>query len=147
VLADLLTVGNAVATVFLTGLSWTIAVVVYPGFAEVGPTAAWSRFHDAHSRRISYVVGLPWAVQGVTGIGLLFDRPAGVPLWLVLLAGVAAAATVATTVVGAVPVHERLGHGFDPALLRSLLRWHWLRTVAWTLSAGCGVAILQLAQT
>lgn len=145
-MGDVLAVGHAVAALFLTGLSWTVAVVVYPGFAEVGRSDVWPRFHAAHSRRITWVVGPPWAVQGLTVLGLLLTRPDGVPLWLVLLGGVFAAATVATTVVGAVPVHVRLAE-FDPTLLRRLLRWHAVRTVAWTASAACGVAMLVLAMT
>jgi hypothetical protein len=140
-----LVVSQAVAAVFLAGLSWTVAVVVYPGFAEVG-SRSWTAFHAAHSRRIALLVGPPWAVQGLTVLGLLLDRPDGVPLWLVLLIGAAVATTVVTTIVGAVPIHERLGNGFDPALLRGLLRWHAFRTAAWTLAAGCGVAMAVLAQ-
>jgi hypothetical protein len=142
--ADVLVVAHAIAAVFLTGLSWTVALVVYPGFAEVGPTEAWPRFHAAHSRRITLAVGPPWAVQGLTMLGLLIDRPADDPLWLVLLTAVAAAATVVTTVVGAVPIHTRLAT-FDPLLLRRLLRWHAARTLAWTASAAGGVALLVLA--
>lgn len=139
---EVLVVAHAAAALFLAGLSWTVAVVVYPGFAQVGPSAAWASFHAAHSRRITLVVAPPWAVQGLAVAGLLVDQPAGVPLWLVLVAGVAAATTVATTVVGAVPVHTRLGAGFDPLLLRRLLRWHAVRTAAWTASAVLGVAML-----
>jgi hypothetical protein len=142
---DVLVVAYIVAAVFLTGLSWTVAVVVYPGFAEVGPSAAWPRFHAAHSRRITFVVAPPWAVQGLTVLGLLLDRPARVPFWLVLLTGLFAAATVLTTVVGAVPLHTRLVT-FDPMLLRRLLRWHAARTGAWTASAACGVVMLVLAR-
>lgn len=142
-LAELLLYAHAAAVLFLAGLSWTVAVVVYPGFAEAAGDD-WSAFHTAHTRRITWVVGPPWAVQGLTVAGLLLTRPNGVPLGLVLLAAASAAATVALTVFAAVPLHERLGEGFDVVLHRRLLRSHWWRTAAWTVAAGAGLAMLVL---
>jgi hypothetical protein len=142
VLPQLLLTAHLVAVLFLVGLSWTVAVVVYPGFAEVGD--GWTRFHAAHSRRMTLVVAPPWAVQGVTVLGLLLDRPAGVPLGWVLVAGAAGAATVLLTVLGAVPMHTRLGAGFDRALHRRLERSHAWRTLAWTV-AGAAAVVMQLS--
>lgn len=144
-LADLLVVAHAVAVLFLAGFAWTVTVVVYPGFVEAGRTAAWPDFHAAHSRRITYLVAPPWAVQGITLVGLLVTRPDGVPLGLVLLAGVAAAVTVLETFLGAVPVHQRLGSGFDRRLHRRLVRADAWRTGAWTVSAVLGVVLLVTA--
>lgn len=144
-LADLLLVAHAASVLFLAGLAWTVTVVVYPGFAGVGRTPAWPAFHAAHSRRITYVVGPPWAVQGMTVLGLLVTRPDGVGLGLVLLAGVAAVASVAWTALGAVPVHTRLGDGFDRRLHRLLLRANAWRTGAWTLAAGVALVMLVTA--
>ena len=31
-----------------------------------------------------------------------------------------------------VPMHERLGRGFDPAAHRRLVATNWIRTIAWT---------------
>jgi hypothetical protein len=142
VLADVLVVAHAAASLFLAGLSWTVAVVVYPGFAEAGRGPQWGAFHAAHSRRITWVVGPPWAVEGLTVAGLLVTRPDGVPLWLVLLAGAAGAATVALTVLSAVPLHERLGPGFDHRLHRRLQRSHAWRTLAWSVAASAGLGML-----
>ncbi len=144
-LADLLLVTHAASVLFLAGLAWTVSVVVYPGFAAVGPTSAWPAFHAAHSRRITSVVGPPWAVQGLTVLGLLVARPDGVPLWLVLLAGAAAAGTVACTAAGAVPVHARLGNGYSAQLHRRLRRADAWRTAAWSAAAVCAIAMLLLA--
>lgn len=141
-LTDVLVVAHATSVLFLAGLAWTVTVVVYPGFVEAGRGESWSEFHAAHSRRITYVVTPPWAVQGVTVLGLLFARPDGVPLWLVLLAGLAAAGTVLQTFLGAVPVHERLGEGFDRRLHRRLVRADAWRTGAWTVGAVLGVVMV-----
>jgi hypothetical protein len=132
-----LLVVHALAVAFLTGLSWVVQVVVYPSFRVVGPTAAWPAFHAAHSRGLVRAVGLPWAVQGVTLAALLVDRPDGVPPALALLAGALGAATVALTVLGAVPQHQRLT-AYDDEPVRTLLVVHAWRTAAWT--AGLVVA-------
>lgn len=145
-LADVLVVAHAVAVLFLAGLAWTVTVVVYPGFVQVGRAPSWTEFHTAHSRRITYLVAPPWAVQGVTVVGLLFARPDGVSLWLVLLAGFAAAVTVLETFLGAVPVHQRLGAGFDRRLHRRLVRADGWRTAAWTVAAGLGLVMLLTAE-
>lgn len=141
-LADVLVVAHAVSALFLAGLAWTVTVVVYPGFTEAGKGPSWAAFHAAHSRRITYVVTPPWAVQGITVVGLLLARPAGVPLWLVVLAGLAAAITVLETFLGAVPVHQRLGEGFDRRLHRRLVRADAWRTGAWSVAAVLGLVML-----
>ena len=139
----LLTV-HAVAVSALAGLAWVVQLVVYPGFLLVGPTPAWRAFHDAHSRAMVIAVVLPWATQGVTLGLLLLERPAGVPLALVLVAAVLGLVTVGVTVVESVPLHTRLAT-YDEVLARRLLRTHGLRTAAWTAGALCAAAMLLTA--
>lgn len=142
-LPQVLVTAHLIAVLFLVGLSWTVAVVVYPSFAEAGRGGSWTAFHAAHSRRMTLVVATPWAVQGVAVAGLLLDRPEGVPFGWVLGAAVAGAATVLLTVFGAVPLHTRLGGGFDRSLHRRLERSHVWRTLAWTL-AGVVAVVMQV---
>ncbi len=130
---------HAASTCFLAGLSWVVQLVVYPSFRIVGPTERWLLFHAAHSRRITYAVGLPWLIQGGT-LAALLVTDAG-PRWLLALAAACALATVALTVWGAVPAHERLS-SFDEGLLNRLLRISAWRTAAWTIGAAAGVALV-----
>lgn len=130
---------HAAATLLLAGVGWVVQVVVYPAFALV-PASVWERYHDAHSRRIAYVVGPPWLVQGVTAVVLLVGDP-GRPL--VPACAAAALAGVLLTF-GAVREHRRLAVGVDAAVLRRLLRWNLARSLVWT--AG-GTAALVLAVT
>lgn len=139
----LLTV-HAAAVWALTGLSFTVQRVVYPAFLLVGPTAAWPRLHTQHVRRIAQLVALPWAVQGLTTATLLVAPPSGVPRWLTALTGVLAAITVAVTVLGAVPAHDRLDR-FDAGLVDRLLRASRWRTAAWAGGSGCAATMLLLA--
>ena len=146
--AQVLVVAHAVATLALCGLTWTVAVVVYPGFVEAGEvtdTAGWQRIHAAHSRRMVWAVGPLWLVEGLAVAGLLVERPAAVPFGLILVAAVTGAATVALTVLRAVPLHERLTPGFDPTLVGAL-RWaHGWRSLAWAIAAADGVAMALMA--
>ncbi|HEU0102151.1 MAG TPA: hypothetical protein VFR07_07485 [Mycobacteriales bacterium] len=139
--ALLVPVLHLVTVSYLAGLVWVVQLVVYPGFRAVGPTAAWPAFHRAHGRAMAWAVAAPWAVQGATLGVLLLRRPAGVPLWLVLLAAALALVTVGVTVASSVPLHGRL-QPYDPALADRLVATNWLRTAAWTAGAGVAAAMV-----
>lgn len=119
------------AVAVLAGVGWVVQLVVYPAFRLVGADA-WARYHQAHTRAITRVVGVPWLVQGVSTAALLLssdDR---------LVAAVLAALaliTVVSTVLSAVPAHGRLAPAPDPADITLLLRANAVRTLAWSASA------------
>ena len=136
-----LVIGHLVSTLVLVGVIWTVQVVHYPLMALVGEDR-FVAYEAAHSPRMAAVVMIPWTVQGLTTLGLLVARPAGVPGALVLIAATAAAVPVIVTVVASVPAHVALGSGFDPAVHRRLVRTNWIRTFAWTVHAPVAVAIL-----
>ena len=135
---------HAAATTGLAGLVWVVQVVVYPAFRAAGPTAAWPAVHAHHTRAMASVVTLPWAVQGATLAALLLRRPDGVPLGLLLVAGVLAATTVVVTGACSVPLHGRLGGGYDAVLTDRLIATNWLRTLAWTGGAACALTMAGL---
>lgn len=137
-----LLLAHTAATCALAGLAWVVQVVVYPGFLVVGPTPGWPAAHALHSRRITWVVTGPWAVQGLTLAALLLQHRQ--PLWLLGTASVCALTTVAVTVAVSVPLHARLAVWNEPAA-RRLVRTTWWRTAAWTGSAGCALAMLALS--
>jgi hypothetical protein len=123
---------HLVAVAVLTGVAWVVQVVVYPAFRLVGPQE-WARYHDAHTRAITRVVVLPWAVQGISTVALLLVPPRGSLLAAVVLAVLALVTVVATSAV-AVPAHNRLSARPDAGDLAVLLRAHLVRTLAWTAS-------------
>lgn len=129
----------AAVTCFLAGLSWVVQLVVYPGFRLVGPTPALAAYHREHCRRITWVVGPPWAVQGVCVAVLLLRRDC---LGLVLPIAALAAATVALTVLGAVPAHGALS-SYDDRTVDRLLRASAWRTAAWTAGAVLSLLLLR----
>ncbi len=129
---------HAAATCALAGLVWLVQLVVYPSFLLVGTTPAWPAVHAAHTRWITPVVAIPWAVQGVS-LALLLLRGGLTPL--LVLTGVLALTTVLVTVVVSVPLHSRLGLAYDEAAAVRLVRTNWLRTAAWTGGAICAVVL------
>jgi hypothetical protein len=132
---------HAASTLILVGMIWTVQVVHYPLMALVGEDR-FVAYAGAHSPRMAAVVMVPWTVQGVTTAWLLLARPAGVALWLVMAAAIAAAVPVIVTVVASIPAHARLATGFDTDVHRRLVRTNWIRTLAWTAHAPIAVAIL-----
>jgi len=125
---------HLVATAVLAGVGWVVQAVVYPAFALVGP-AEWPAYHRQHVRRIGWVVGPPWLVQGVSAAALLLAAP-----WEFAALGGLAAAGVALTVCAAVPAHGGLHADRD---LSRLLRANLLRSAVWTIATV--VAAAQLA--
>ena len=133
---------HLVATAVCAGVVWVVQLVVYPSFRLVGGGPSWPAFHAAHSRAMALAVGPPWAVQGVT-VGALLVRDGPSPL--LLLTGALALATVVVTVAVSVPLHTRLGDGWDDALARRLVSTNWLRTAAWTAGTACAAALVAQA--
>jgi hypothetical protein len=135
---------HAASTLVLAGVIWTIQVVHYPLFALVGEEG-FVAYEAAHSSRISAVIAVPWAVQGLTTLALLVAPPAGVPRWLVWTAAVLAAVPVVVTVTLSVPAHGILGGGFDAAAHARLVATNWLRTAAWTAHGVVALVLVALA--
>lgn len=122
---------HAAASLAMVGVIWTVQLVQYPGFLDVG-AAEFGAFHAAHSQRISMIVGPLMAVEGVTALWLLAARPTAIPLWAVLLGLGLLAVALGTTLFVSVPLHGRLAVAWDAEAIRSLIATNWIRTVAWT---------------
>lgn len=134
---------HAAATLVLVGMIWVIQVVHYPLFAAVG-SEAFVAYEAAHSARITAVIVVPWAVQGLTTAALLVAPPSHIPRWLVVVAAVLALIPVIVTITLSVPAHSILGQGFDAAAHARLVSTNWLRTVAWTAHGGVALWMLVL---
>lgn len=142
-----LLVVHLAAVWFLVGLVWVVQVLLYPGFRALAGADPdrWRVHHDRHTRLMAWLVGGPWAVQGVTCAVLLFWRPAGVPFWPAAVAGVCGAATVAVTLGLSVPCHRALSQGYDDDVVDRLVATNRYRTAAWSLGGVVAVAMVLLA--
>lgn len=142
-LVDAVLLVHAAATVFLVGLSWTIHTVHYPLFARVD--GDFTGYEAEHGRRITRLLALPWPVECGTAVLLPLVTAGRLPLWMPVAGLVLLAVVVAATVLLAVPAHQRLGSGFDPAAHRALLRGDRVRVLAWTARGVLALAMLPVA--
>jgi hypothetical protein len=139
-----LVAAHAASTLFMVGMIWTIQVVHYPLFASVG-LDEFPAYEAAHSARITWVIVIPWAVQGLTTLALLVTPPDGVPRWLPWAGAVLAAIPVLVTILASVPAHSVLTNGFDAEAHARLVGTNWLRTLAWSAHGIVATVIAVLA--
>jgi hypothetical protein len=132
---------HALATLFMFGVIWVVQRVHYPLMRFV-PPERFADFERAHQKAIGPLVGPAMLAEGVTAIALVFVRPPGVALWLVLIGLGLALVNVISTALVQVPCHARLATGWCPRTLRRLVGGNWIRTIAWTLRAAVIMAML-----
>lgn len=130
----------------MTGLIWFVQVVHYPLFAAVGEEHSVA-YALAHQRRTSMVVAVPMAVEGVTALGVFFLAPEHVSRWLGALGLALLGLVLGSTVLLQVPRHAKLAIGYDEAVVRSLVRTNWIRTVGWTARAALAAGLVIWAAT
>ncbi|UOQ73621.1 hypothetical protein [Hymenobacter cellulosilyticus] len=132
-LPKLLLVNFALAA-YLTGVIWMVQLVHYPGFAQV-PAAGFGAFHQAHLRRMGWVVMAPMVAELLLSGWLAWaGRELGAAVWgslaLVVIIWL-------VTFFISVPFHNRLTRdGYNYITIDGLVRTNWLRTLAWTLRLG-----------
>lgn len=124
-------VGGAAATWAMVGLIWMVQIVHYPMLARFSATAPGAAALD-HQRRTTWVVGPLMAVEGVTALVLLVERPATMSAGSAVAAAGLLGVALASTAIVQVPLHRRLAAGHDAEVAARLVRTNWVRTVAWT---------------
>jgi hypothetical protein len=129
---------HAAATWSLAGFVWAVQVVLYPLFAETGRENFCS-YHARHMLRITLALGPLLAVEGITAAWLLMGGLRN-PWFLGSL--IPQAFIYVSTWFVQVPLHFRLGQGFDAAVLRRLIATNRWRTAAWLLRGVCVVMAL-----
>ncbi len=101
-----LVVGSASAWA-MVGVIWMVQLVQYPMLASFSMLAPGSAAVE-HQRRISWVVGPLMAVEGVTALILLVDRPDTMTASSAWVAAALLAVALGSTVLVQVPLHSRL---------------------------------------
>jgi hypothetical protein len=134
---------HAITTWVLCGLIWTIQVVHYPLFEDVGPEK-FPGFHGRHMRLITWIVA-PLMFLEVGSAGLLLFG--GERSWLFLLSLAALAVVWLSTAISQVPMHDQLVRGYNAEILRRLVLTNWWRTLAWTIRGLCLAAMLHALLT
>ena len=134
-------IAQVIGSVGMFGVIWMVQVVHYPLMRYV-PGARFESFESAHRARISWVVGPLMLIEGICVLAFLFAPPAELAWWLPWAGAAAEAVAIGVTVFVSAPLHERLNHRYDAAVLDRLVQTNWIRTAAWTARAAVAIAIL-----
>ena len=136
--AELLLLLHALATLAMGGIIWFVQIVHYPLFSMVGQEA-FVPYEHRHVQRTGLIVGPLMLTELFTACGLIAypPTPSSVPaVW----AGLTLLATIwICTFTVQVPLHTTLESGFDSEKQRKLVRTNWWRTWFWT--ARCGIVL------
>lgn len=124
-------VASTAATWGMIGVIWTMQLVHYPMLVRLSALTPIEAAAD-HQRRITWVVGPLMAVEGVTALVLLVERPATMSAASAWVAAGLLGVALVTTALVQVPQHARLARGHDAATAAALVRWNWVRTVVWS---------------
>jgi hypothetical protein len=122
---------NLASTWALVGLIWTIQVLHYPLFKQVG-AAAFPAYHSAHNQRITPLVLVLMLAELLTALALLAEHPAAMPSWAAWLGASLVGLIWVSTALLQVPYHGQLSVGFSEGAHQGLVLSNWLRTLAWT---------------
>jgi len=124
----------------LVGLIWTIQMVHYPLFEQVGEDH-FTTYHARHMWLITWLAGPLILAEAGTAALLLFLGERS-PLFCLSLLPLPA--IWAATIIHQVPLHDKLSNGFHLQTIHRLISTNWRRTLGWTLRAICLVAVLWL---
>lgn len=132
---------NVALTWALVGLIWTVQLVQYPGFAQVG-RHEFGRYHAHHCARMGWVVAPLMVGELATSGWLLLERPEGLTAESATFGFALVLLVWAMTGAVFVPLHGSLGRP-NPKLLRRLVGSNWVRTAAWSARGVWGFLVLR----
>ena len=143
-MSEIALLANTAGTIFMVGLIWFVQRVHYPLLSYVQVDQQISVGAE-HQRRTAQVVGLPMAVEGVSTLILLVDRPDQVVWWLPWMGAILLAISLGSTVFLSVPLHQKMVNQPSAELGKKLVSTNWPRTVSWTLRGV--ICVVMCAQT
>jgi hypothetical protein len=124
--------GLTALTAYSTALGWQAQLVSYPLYRAVAPDD-FGAYHAQYESGIPLVVVGPGFVSFLAGAAFWWTRPAHVPRSAAGIVSAAGVAALLSTVLWAIPAHDRLGRdGFSHATVDSLLQANLVRSLALT---------------
>ncbi|HAQ67789.1 MAG TPA: hypothetical protein DCR70_08695 [Phycisphaerales bacterium] len=126
------------ATWALVGLIWTIQIIHYPLFGQVGREQFIS-YHQRHTRLITLVVGPLMLAELGTAVLLVLTGTRDP--WFIASLPLLASIWISTWMVQ-IPLHNTLANGFDAKAHHRLVTTNWWRTAAWSAR---GICIMMMA--
>ena len=136
--------GLTALTAYSTGVGWQAQVVSYPFFGTV-PADHFAAYHAQYNGAIPVVVILPGFVSFLAGAAFWWTRPRDVPRPAAAVVAGAGLVSLLSTVLWAIPMHDRLDQlGQSAATLDSLLQANLVRSLA--LTAGTAALVWCVAK-
>lgn len=124
----------AVLVFWTLGQIWLVQIVIYPLFAEVGPSD-YKAYHAFYSRRIPLPVIIPGFATFILPVALALIGPA-MPLWMSVANISAGVVGLLVTLVLEIPRHARLvDGGKNDTTIAELIRFNWPRTLSISVQA------------
>lgn len=123
---------HAGATLALIGLIWTIQIVHYPLFANVG-AEQYADYQTSHMSRITYVVAPLMLIELGAAIYFVFVSYESINVSYFRFGLALVLIIWASTMFIQSPIHGRLAQAFDADLVKNLVLTNWIRTICWTL--------------
>lgn len=135
---------------YMTGVIWLIQLIHYPSFLDIEPSR-FLAFHEKHNQVMTLIVGPIMVLELVTAglLALPLAREGGSPWSQVQNWGMAANFLAVILLWGltflvSVPIHAKLGLGYNQVLIQSLVVTNWWRTILWSLrSIGLLAAVVK----
>ena len=131
---------HALSTWFMVGMIWTIHIVHYPLFAFVG-SDTYEAFQAQHVNLIGRLLLLPWLVEGLTALALVFVLSGGKRKLAITGAALILVIMALSAFISA-PAHGDLADGFDRKVHDDLMLGNLIRAGLWTVRGGLATAIL-----
>lgn len=131
-------------TAAYAGVLWLVELALYPQFARV-PAAAFPAYHAEHCRRLGWVVGPLFVVEGATALLLAWQLWAAQPLLQAISVGLFLLGHGITFAIF-IPLHRQLARG--PVTCKDLARavqLNWLRVIVASVRVVVVIAILVVA--
>lgn len=115
------------ATTGMLTLLWTVQILVYPQMKEV-PLESFGPYHRKHMRRICWIVGPLFVVEGLTAAVSFILGCTVAPVLQTFSLGLFLAVNTVTFRVF-VRLHRRLSREPSGETITRLVRLNWIRTV------------------
>lgn len=123
-------------TAHSTALGWLAQEVIYPLFRATGKSE-FPAYHLQYNQAIVWPVIVPGFLGFTSAAAFFWTRPADVPSWAAAVVSLSGVTCIVSTILWAVPMHDRLDEiGQSAATIDSLLAANLVRTVALSISLG-----------
>ena len=122
--------GLTALTAYSTAIGWQAQLVSYPLYRAVDPTS-FAAYHEQYNQAIPVVVIVPGFLTFFAGAAFFWTRPADTPRPVAALVSISGVTALLSTVLWAIPLHQRLDDdGPSAATIDGLLDANLVRTSA-----------------